>query len=324
MKNTMASLLAVAALVLAPASCYPARESSNTASPPPAVVHAASTAPATSSKVPNYTFDQLYKSTTQLFDQMMYPNNVAQSQSVNSTLFAENVVGRIEQVRSFHGRQENTEWLFNIFTSNILHPDIQGLFGVPLSYKIEKFAANENIVAADIKINLNVSVIGITAPLQMATFITFDAAGAISEYDMTFRYLERNFQYLFQVAGQRSNLTAVSTGNYVTALIAESVCGVASKYCTGAHQQYDSTAACVKFLSEEVGFGGADVLGSDNLICRMMHQTLVPSRPGVYCPAIGPTGGEGCSAKLQTQYLQIVTDPLFVNYPFVPYGYAAK
>jgi hypothetical protein len=240
---------------------------------------------------------------------------------VNSTLFAENVIGRIEQVRSFRGRQENTEWLFNLFTNDLLHPDIKGLFGVPLAYNITKFTANQNVVALDAIVTLNVTVIGITAPIGLATFITFDPTGAISEYDMTFRYLERNFQYLFQVAGKRAGSNATATGNYVTSLLADSICDVSAKYCTGAEQQYNSTSECVKYLSA-IDFGGADVLGSDNLICRMLHQTLVPSRPQTYCPALGRSGGQYCSADLQTEYVQIITDPLFVNYPFVPYGYA--
>lgn len=328
MKIMLTSLLAIAALTCAPVSCLPASSAAPAApyNPAPTAAAPSSLDPPprpTVKNVPQYTFAQLHKVTTHFFDQMMYPNNIAQAKSIKSTLFSENVIGRIEQVRSFRGREESTEWLFNLFANNIIHPDIQGLFGVPLSYDAIKFTASENVVAADIIIKLNVTSIGITTPLQMTVFFTFDGAGAVSEWDATFRYLERNFQYLFVEAGKLMGTDVTGTGNYITKQLADSICNAESHYCTGALKQYKSTSECTAFLTN-LNFGGADLLGYNSLICRMMHQTLVPSRPQLYCPAIGPNGGKYCTNELELEYLQTVKDPLFVNYPFVPYGYANK
>jgi hypothetical protein len=329
MKTTLTTLLFLAPLLCAPVSCYPASSSAApaapynpapTAAPPP---YLDPSPPPNITKVPSYTFKQLHKVTTNFLDQMMYPKNIAQAKSIKSTLFSENVIGRIEQVRSFHGREESTEWMFNLFANNIIHPDIQALFGDPLSYDVIKFPANENVVAADIIIKLNVTSIGITTQLQTIAFFTFEGAGAISEWDATFRYLERNFQYLFVDAGKLMGTDVTGTGNYVTKQLADSICNVESHYCTGSLKQFQSISECTEFMTN-LNFGAADILGYNSLICRMMHQTLVPSRPQRYCPAIGPSGCNFCTNELELEYLQTVTDPLFINYPFVPYGYASK
>ena len=254
---------------------------------------------------------------------MMYPYNIQQAKTVKSPLFAENVIGRIEQVRSFRGAQESTEWLFNLFANNFLYPDIQGLFGVPLSYDIIKFAGSGNVVAVDTLITVNATLIGIKAPIQMTMFFTFDGKGAVSEWDMTFRYLERSFKYLFFADKAINNFTLIGTGNFFTQSLANSICGVAAEHCTGSLQQYNSTADCITFLTD-LDFGAADELGFDTLVCRMVHQALVPSRPAEYCDAIGPKGGNFCSNELELEYVETIEDPLFVNYPFVPFEYANK
>lgn len=49
----------------------------------------------------------------------------------------------------------------------------------------------------------------------------------------------------------------------------------------------------------------------------MVHQNMVPMRPEVHCPHIGPTGGGFCDDK--ETYAQTVTEKYFTNYPFA-YG----
>ena len=36
------------------------------------------------------------------------------------------------------------------------------------------------------------------------------------------------------------------------------------------------------------------ITGRDTLLCRMVHQNMVPLRPEVHCPHIGPSGGGYC------------------------------
>ena len=42
-------------------------------------------------------------------DAFMYPNNTVQAQTINSTLFSENIQGRVDLTSTFDGRELNTE-----------------------------------------------------------------------------------------------------------------------------------------------------------------------------------------------------------------------
>ncbi len=46
----------------------------------------------------------------------------------------------------------------------------------------------------------------------------------------------------------------------------------------------------------------------------MVHQNMVPLRPEVHFPHIGPTGGGYCNDG--KTYHQTVTEAYFTNYPF--------
>lgn len=54
--------------------------------------------------------------------------------------------------------------------------------------------------------------------------------------------------------------------------------------------------------------------GRNTLLCRMVHQNMVPIRPSVHCPHIGQGGGGYCDDDMS--YMQTVTEPYFTNYPF--------
>lgn len=86
------------------------------------------------SSVPVFTFNELYDMTTHFFDQFVYPNNVIQAKSINSTLWAEDVVGRVDATRNFNGRELNTEYAFGLFSQIALNPGAFTLLGMPMSY----------------------------------------------------------------------------------------------------------------------------------------------------------------------------------------------
>ena len=71
----------------------------------------------------------------------------------------------------------------------------------------------------------------------------------------------------------------------------------------------------MQFLTKEVRFGAAYELGRNTLLCRMVHQNMVPFRPGVHCPHVGPTGGGYCDDGMT--YTDVVDEDYFTNYPFV-------
>ena len=75
----------------------------------------------------------LYRLTTGFWDNFIYPNNVVQLLSVNSTLFSEDVVGRVDDSRTFHGRELNTEYVFGSFATLGSTSSIVSVLGIPIS-----------------------------------------------------------------------------------------------------------------------------------------------------------------------------------------------
>ena len=71
-------------------------------------------------------------------------------------------------------------------------------------------------------------------------------------------------------------------------------------------------------LGGKVRFGEAWELGRNTLLCRMVHQNMVPLRPGVHCAHVGPRGGGMCVDD--KTYVQTVEEGYFTNYPFAVGG----
>ncbi len=126
------------------------------------------------------------------------------------------------------------------------------------------------------------------------------------------------------------------TVSYVQSKLATSICSTAKKYCVGpALKQYESEAQCYGYLTNQTRFGEAYelgmcscgsfpvewvltwVTGRNTLLCRMVHQNMVPLRPAVHCPHIGPSGGGYCVDT--PSYADTVGASYFSNYQFA-YG----
>jgi hypothetical protein len=54
-------------------------------------------------------YQEKYELFIRFADAFMYPNNTAQADMINSTLFAESVQGRVDMTTTFDGRELNTE-----------------------------------------------------------------------------------------------------------------------------------------------------------------------------------------------------------------------
>lgn len=132
------------------------------------------------------------------------------------------------------------------------------------------------------------------------------------------------------------NVTLAETVTYVQTKLATSICSTAEKYCVGpALQQYQNVTSCYNYLTTVTRFGEAYelgmysvgffpveliltwVIGRDTLLCRMVHQNMVPLRPEVHCPHIGPSGGGYCVDT--PSYMDTVGASYFSNFPFA-YG----
>ena len=132
------------------------------------------------------------------------------------------------------------------------------------------------------------------------------------------------------------NLTIAETVTYVQTKLAISICSVAQEYCVGpVLQQYQNATSCYDYLTTVTRFGEAYELGTyptgfypveptltrvtgrNTLLCRMVHQNMVPLRPAVHCPHIGPSGGGYCVDT--PSYADTVGASYFSNFPFA-YG----
>ena len=101
-----------------------------------------------SSSQPCFTFDELYNLQKKFLDNFLSPADQVQAKAINSSLLAEDVLGRIDITRTFEGRELNTEYLFGLFANLAATPGSLSLLGIPVSYEILNFAANENVVSA--------------------------------------------------------------------------------------------------------------------------------------------------------------------------------
>lgn len=279
--------------------------------------------PRTSNQTPTFSFEKLYSLTTTFFDAFLYPKNQAQTLSINSTFFADDILGRVDVSRNFDGRELNTEYLFGLFSALDLNPKYFSLLGLPLSYEFVHFTANENIVSVALIVEFEFKALKTTSPVELDVWLTYNADGQISQYDATFRRLDWQFAWALKKVETLLGLkNATATEARVAGLIAQSVCETASLYCNGTNTQYSSMTECETHLTEDVRFGSSYELGMDTLLCRMVHQNMVPFRPDVHCSHIGPTGGSYCKDDLQ--YEEVVREKVFLNSPFVPYNYQKK
>lgn len=262
-------------------------------------------------KAPVFSQKQLYNMTTIFWNNFMYPNNCAQAKTINSSLLAPNIQGRIDITRTFSGPELNTEYLFGLFC-NLATSDSFNVVGAPINYTLTQFVGQGNLVSNTVLVYFNVSSLKLVSPVQIQTYINFDAQGRISQYDAVFKWQDWQFSTLGMAAAnllQNTNATQVQMT--MTNLVAANICGAASKYCTGALQQYDSNDACMALLTQNVPFGEAWQLGMNTLTCRDLHVNMVPFRPQVHCPHIGPTGGGSCAND--RDYAAYVTAPFFAD-----------
>ncbi|KAH8819704.1 hypothetical protein F5884DRAFT_23627 [Xylogone sp. PMI_703] len=273
----------------------------------------------TASGLGNFTFDELWNLQVNFLNNYTYPNNVIQAESINSTLFAEDVKGRVDITRTFDGRELNTEYMFGLFANLAANPDALSLLGVPLSYEIVQFAANEYITSATARIMFNFTSLNIMVPVEVDLWHAWNDQGQVLQYDATFKW----FAWLLDFVVQSSlplfqvNTTTAAVG-VLTDLLAQSICATATQFCVGDNLQYNSADSCYQYLTQDVRFGEAYELGRNTLLCRMVHQNMVPYRPGVHCPHIGPSGGGYCTDDMT--YDSTVDNNYFTT-PFVPYGY---
>ncbi|KAL8818159.1 MAG: hypothetical protein Q9223_003142 [Gallowayella weberi] len=302
MKFLLAFLLAPLAATLAISSDLDPFESS------PILERQAANVAAGTTAQPTFTVNQLWNLNKKFLDSFIYPANVKVARAINSTLLAEDVQGRVDITRTFDGRELNTEYLFGLF-ANLATAEVGAisLLGIPLSYEVLHFAASQNIATALTRFQFNFTALNLVIPVEIDTWNSYNSRGQITQYDATFKYWQWTVDYLMQAAGKKFGTTSTeATVGTLTKAIAQSICGTATKYCSGPNEQYTSPAQCLDYLT------------TNTLLCRMVHQNMVAFRPEVHCPHIGKTGGGYCDDD--KTYLQTIGENYFERSPFVPFG----
>lgn len=242
-----------------------------------------------------------------------YPNNTKEAESINSTLFADNVQGRVDLTNTFDGRELNTEYVFGLFAT-IAHNDTFSLLPVPISSEPRGFISSENFASASALITFKHIATGIEIPMIIDTWIHVNDEGKIDQYEATFKrhdwFFDTFYDLLTPYVAASMNISVDSINDtyretLFKQLIAQSVCKIHEEYCLGENRQYDSYESCTDFFMS-IPFGKSYALGQDNAICRMLHQEMVPSRPEVHCPHIGPSGGMMCVKRNYTEVTEEV------------------
>ncbi|KAK3060205.1 hypothetical protein LTS18_009079, partial [Coniosporium uncinatum] len=207
---------------------------------------------------PRYTYTELWDLHKAFWDAFIYPNNLAEAAKVNSSIFASNALGRVDVTRTFDGAELNTEYVFGLF-ADLGETDGFSLLGTPKTYKITKFAANENLVSSSVIIQFDFRIFNRSVPVQIDTWVTFDSNKQVAQYDSTFHLLDWLFAQLYMVAQKQFKTPNVTVTQQVLATdLAFSICKTHDTYCTGAghnYTQYENTKSCMDFLTKDVRFG---------------------------------------------------------------------
>ncbi|KAJ5715241.1 uncharacterized protein N7483_012422 [Penicillium malachiteum] len=264
---------------------------------------------------PKYTYEELWDLETGFWDAFLYPANKKQTEENQSTIFSSDVQGRVDITRTFDGDELNREYIFGLFAD----PDHVSLVGVPISYSITQFSANDNIAAATTVVTFNATTFGVLVPVTIDTWIEFDEHEKITQYDAVFRW----FEYLldFLVEGTATKINATSSDQaiaYISDTLAKTICNTHDQYCTGSNKQYADNSTCYDFLTKSIRFGKSYELGRNTLLCREVHEHMVQYRPDVHCSHIGPSGGGYCVDDMS--YSQTVLQKYF-NDSWIPFGY---
>lgn len=134
-------------------------------------------------QTPNFTSSHLYFLTDRFLKTHMYPLNIAQASSINSSLLSSDILGRVDATRDYAGRELNTEYLFGLFANIALNPDAFTLLGYPVNYTFTRFLGQGNVVSFAAVVEYMLPVTKTIVPQELDFWVTFNDEGEISQYD---------------------------------------------------------------------------------------------------------------------------------------------
>ncbi|KAJ7909494.1 hypothetical protein B0H13DRAFT_2661447 [Mycena leptocephala] len=227
-----------------------------------------------------------------------YPQIVEAAKSINYTGFSEDIVGRVDVTGTFVGRELNTEYIFGLFSGLATGTTASTpLIGIPLNGTLVDLVVENNLMIATTLRDFNWTV-AIVPTLWQLKFL-FNDEGLVTQYDAILYRASALFADIWPKLAKHlikeldlprhtPDTVAIQTR------AARDVCTQHEKYCLGPNKQYKSTEACMKFMLDKIPLGEIWQAGQNTAICRYVHTPMLPYRPAVHCPHVGPTGGDMC------------------------------
>ncbi|KAJ3132956.1 hypothetical protein HDU90_006492 [Geranomyces variabilis] len=247
-----------------------------------------------------------YALVTKFWDNFMYPKNKAVVTSKDAGgILSDDIKGRVDITRTFSGKELNTEYLFGTFSGLVPANQFQ-FVARPVNYTIVQFASTGNVASTSVIVNFQDLLTGSLEPLQIDSYTSYNSKGQIQQYDAIFRrypwFLQTAVQakaggllaLYHQLTGTALTPTAANVNVAMQALLANSICQTHTISCTADLAQYSSQQECYNFLTQNVPLGEGWQAGQNNVLCRAIHQNMIPLRPAEHCPHIGKTGGGMC------------------------------
>ncbi|KAJ7098446.1 hypothetical protein C8R43DRAFT_1141495 [Mycena crocata] len=252
----------------------------------------------TSSALAQPTLQQMLGWLQRFVADFTYPQIIETAKTIEYIGFADDIVGRLDITGTFPGRELNTEYIFGLFSG--LATGTSGgtpLIGIPLNETIIDLVVENNIVIATTLRDFNFTVA--TIPVQFQFKFMFNDEGNVTQYDGTIFRSSAAFANIWPKVAKaviaELNLPA-NTSNTLAlqTRAALDICSQHEAHCLSADQQYNSTDQCIDFVLNTIPLGEVWQGGQNSAWCRYIHTPMLPFRPAVHCPHIGPTGGDMC------------------------------
>jgi hypothetical protein len=244
-----------------------------------------------------------------------FPRLVEVARNLEYPGFTSDVIGRIDITGTFTGAQLNTEYIFGSLADFGTDTNTS-LIGVPINISISQIVVQGNVASVSFLSTFNWTVD--VLPVQWNVMWMFNDEGKVTQYDSQFLRSSWIFPALLpklapRLAAELDLPLDTDPTVLVTLRAAYDICSKHEKYCTGELQQYNTTADCMDFITNQIPFGDIWQSSQNTGICRYWHKAMVPLSPSVHCPHIGPTGGGFC---IDRNYTDVVTQQVF-PVPFI-------
>lgn len=211
-----------------------------------------------------------------LYNGLIYPTPLPIIQNMDvEGVFAPDVHGRVTPVGDFDDFEGSIEYFYGLAAS----PSIRILEIVFIELESRGNKVNSRV---DLLFNFTTGR-GLRNITQSGYFtFTEDGELLIQSYDLNILRL-----------GEAIDSPPVANG-----LIIQQICQSIQTFCPagGPYEEYADHAACVNFMSG-ITFGTWSIASSNTVVCRQLHNILIPYRPDIHCPHVGPTGGGKCEDK---------------------------